>query len=100
MGEKCRHMRTQEQIKERIEAVKDQDFFGAEHGDLIDFLDFDHAKAFLKEGVTSEEWKPKPLTEESIKHEAKEYLPFAWEKANNCRGLSANRSVDHLRAYT
>ena len=29
----------------------------------------------------------------------KEYLPFTWEKANNCRGLSAMRSMQHFRNW-
>lgn len=28
-----------------------------------------------------------------------EYMPFAWEKANNCRGLSAGRSLAHYTAW-
>jgi hypothetical protein len=26
-------------------------------------------------------------------------MPFAWEKANDCRGLSANRSIEHMTAW-
>lgn len=93
------NMRTQEEILNRIEDVRKNDFFGAETGDLIPFLTFENAKPFLKEGITEDQWNEKTPTEESIKNEAKEYLPFAWEKANDMRGISANRSIDHMRAY-
>lgn len=29
----------------------------------------------------------------------RDYLPFAWEKANDCRGISAGRSLDHIRTW-
>lgn len=92
-------MHTQEQILQRIEDIKSTDFSGAERGDLIDFLNFDNAKKFLKKGVTEDQWKTKSLTEESIKHEVAKYLPFAWKKANDMRGFSANCSIDHMKAY-
>jgi hypothetical protein len=28
-----------------------------------------------------------------------DYMSFAWDKANNCRGLSAGRSIDHMKAW-
>jgi len=92
-------MRTQEEILKRIKDVEDDDFFGATRNDLTDFLTFENAKEFLKEGVKKKDWKQKKPTEEIIKHEIRDYLPFAWDKANNCRGLSANISIDHMKAY-
>lgn len=96
-------MKTQDEILSRIAEVKEngEDFFGATRGDLIDFLTFENAKPFLIDGMTEEEWSKsmKTADEESIKIAATSYLPFAWEKANNCRGLSASRSIDHMKAY-
>lgn len=69
------------------------DFAGVRRGDLIEFLPYEDAKAFLREGITEDEWKDaqKPATMEAIKAAVTDYMPFAWEKANNCRGLSAVR---------
>lgn len=93
-------VRTQEEILQRIEDRKDDDFFGFETGDYVDFLTFENAKPFLKEGVTKSQWEKKynrPLTD-PVK-EIKDYMEFAWDKANNCRGLSAGRSLNHMVAW-
>ena len=93
--------RTIKEILDRIDAIKNDDFFGAQLSDLIDFLPFEQAKPFLKDDVTPEQWQGLQSTPTSdvIRKKAAEYLPFAWEKANGCRGLSAGRSIDHMRAY-
>ena len=93
-------MKTQEQIVERIKEIEENDFFGYETNDLITYLDFEHAKQFIKEEKQAEleqTWKddkPKDPAEE-----IKEYMSFAWDKANNCRGLSADRSISHMSAW-
>lgn len=94
-------MRTQQDILNRIKEIEDDDFFGAIRSDLIQFLIYENAKTFLKEGVTKEEWSHsrKDLTREGVIAEISKYMPFAWDKANNCRGLSAGRSIDHMKAY-
>lgn len=38
-------------------------------------------------------------TRKTILNKILEYMPFAWEKANSCRGLSAARSIDHMAAW-
>lgn len=90
-------MRTQQEILDRIEEVKASDFFGATRGDLIEALEFENAKPFLKEGVTAGEWTWNDA--QGVRKAAIEYMEFAWGKANDCRGLSASRSVDHYRAW-
>jgi len=87
--------RTQQQIVDRIKEVEKDDFFGFQSGDLIRFLDFEHAKEFLKDDVKSHQWKPQT---DPIEH-IKDYMPFAWDKANGCRGLSAGRSIEHMKAW-
>jgi hypothetical protein len=66
-------------------------------------LNYDNIKQYLIEGaqLTKEEWETDcHKTDEDVIKMIKEYLPFAWEKANGCRGLSAGRSIEHFRAWT
>lgn len=89
-------MRTQEEIVKRIEERIEEDFFGFETSDYISRLSFENAKQFLKEGVKSDEWK---LSNQDPIDELKEYMSFAWDKANNCRGISAGRNISHIIAW-
>jgi len=90
-------MKTADQIKARIREVEQNDWLGTQVSDLLVHLPFDEARAWLKPEATREEWdalEPKdPL--DCIR----EYLDFAWGKANDCRGISAGRSLDHLKAW-
>lgn len=93
-------MRTQDEIVARIRTRKERDFFGFETSEYLDYLDFAHAKEFLKPEATKEKWekdihsKAKPPADM-----IKGYMPFAWDKANNCRGISASRSISHMIAW-
>lgn len=89
--------RTTQEIIARIEAIKEHDWLGTEQSDLIDFLPYEDAKQYLKPEVTKEQWEARTVTPPL--EQAKDYLTFAWDKANNCRGLSAGRSLNHLRAW-
>lgn len=90
--------RTQNEILVRIEEIKKDDFFGFETSDLIEYLSFENAKQYLKDNVTKEQYNE---DRQSIvpKVQMIDYMPFAWEKANNFRGLSASRSMSHYRAW-
>ena len=90
---------TQDEILERVEAVRAWDIFGFETTDYIEFLEFRYAARFLKEGVMENQWTPAPSTRETVLDKIKEYMPFAWEKANHRRGLSASRSMCHMKAW-
>jgi hypothetical protein len=91
--------RTEAEIIARIEELKSSDFFGFESGDLIQTLSFAAAKPFLKDGATEADWKPDSTERDAVIERIKSYLPFAWEKANGCRGLSAGRSISHMQAW-
>lgn len=93
-------MRTQEEIIARIESIKKDDFFGFQTADLIQCLDFEHAKSYLKKGATADQWPTEPHDRESILKVMENYMDFAWDKANNERGLSAGRSMAHYTAWT
>lgn len=93
---------TQAEIVERFKARQDGDFFGDEVSVYLGFLEFEHAKAFLKPEVTAEEWDKvrAPLTRENVLAKMLDYMEFGWGKANDCRGLSANRTICHYIAWT
>ena len=92
-------MRTAEEILARIEEIKDRDWIGLESRDLIECLPFALAQPFLKPEVTEVDWRPESAMVEHVKARMLDYMPFAWEKANNCRGLSAGRSMSHYMAW-
>lgn len=91
--------RTDDEIRSRIAELEHRDFFGFVRSDLIDYLPYADAKPFLKEGVTEADWTPRPRDDDAIIGQIREYMPFAWEKANDCRGLSASRSMNHMQAW-
>lgn len=93
-------MRTDKEIVARIHEVKDRDILGFEWPLLVTRLSFDLARPFLQKEATEVEWgKVVPRDHETVLSELKDYMPFAWEKANNCRGISAGRSIAHMRAW-
>jgi len=87
--------RTQEEILARLKTLAKSDLFGFQSNDLIEFLSFENAKSFIREGVTANEW----LQETDSVKLIKEYIGFAWRKANDRRGLSAGRSMEHMKAW-
>ena len=92
-------MKTDQEILERIEYVKSIDPFGFAASDLIIRLPFDVAKPFLKDDADPTAWKQLPRDKQSVLSEMHEYMDFAWEKANNNRGISAWRSLAHYSAW-
>ncbi|AFU86723.1 hypothetical protein D869_gp191 [Caulobacter phage CcrRogue] len=93
--------RSTSDILARIKSLENDtsDFFGFQTGDLVCYLPFADAKPWLNENATAEAWAPSVNTPEAIKSTIHDYMAFAWDKANNCRGLSAGRSLDHMKAW-
>lgn len=93
--------RTQTEIVEMVRDIQASsgDLFGVTTMHLVNALDYDLAKEFLKPDVTREDWVPQFKTREDVIKAAEDYLDFAFEKAANERGLSASRSVDHYGAW-
>ena len=96
-------MRTYEEIVDRINKLKPHDkIMGFKTPDLVLCLPYKYAKEFLRPEVTSDEWeegKTYPVDRESIIKQMEEYMPYAWEQANNCRGISASRTMGHYSAW-
>ncbi len=93
-------MRTQEEILERIKSA--DDLFGTQIADLVNYLDWDNRKQFLKDEyvakVESGEEEKLP-THTNPKQEILDYLEFAYGKAHGQRGLSAGRSLLHFKTW-
>ena len=96
-------LRTIEEILLKLEEVigSNEDFFGVQKNSLIEALEYEDAKEFLKEGVTKESWDEGRVKYnlKELMQRMKEYLDFAFDKAENGRGLSAGRSLDHYRIW-
>jgi len=98
-------MRTQEEIVKQIDERSSGDFLGFEVDEYILFLDYEHAKPLIKKGTTKKQWDEGTLdgrgtpTDDALRATMRQYLDFAVEKIINHRGISADRSVGHYRAW-
>lgn len=91
--------RSQEAILARIAEKEPRDWIGVIRGDLLEALSFENAKQFLKDDVTKEQWEEAAREFKPPLEAACDYMDFAWNKANNCRGISASRSVQHFESW-
>lgn len=90
--------RTQDEIVAKAKGIiAEEQFLDFRHEVLIDALDFEHAKEFLKEDATEEQWNKQRTMD--VEKEAREYLIFAYGKAEDHRGISAERSVQKLEMF-
>lgn len=93
-------MRTQNEIVARFNA-KSKEIMNFEPEVLFEFLDFEHAKPFLKEGITEKDWETIPYDKETVLTQAKEYMEeYGWPKCQDHRGLSASRTLTKMQAWT
>lgn len=96
-------MRTDEEIVARIEEVEGGDWMGTQRMDLIHALSWEAAQPYLSdEGKArgEKEWEDeRTVAPDVVKARMEEYLPFAIGKAEDHRGLSAGRSIDHFRSW-
>lgn len=94
-------MRTQDEIVARYEARKEWDTFGFETNAYLIRMDIDHARPYLVEGADESEWNPDAClyTRELVLERMSDYMPFAHEKADNERGISAICSIMHYIAW-
>lgn len=89
-------MKSAQQIKDQFEKWKDE-FLSFRAGDILKALSLEDVRPYLKDDFDGEWTQLK--TDEDVKAKILDYLPFAWEKANGCRGLSAGRSISHISAW-
>ena len=89
-------MRTQDEIVNRYEERKDGDPLGFEIDEYLVAMDFEHAKPYLVADADPMKWETR--TRDPVE-KMKEYMPFAIGKAEDQRGISANRSIQHYIAW-
>lgn len=93
------------EIHEKINEGFKNDFFGFGKSDIVDALSFEEAKQYLsKENLQKtnikEEFENNSLKSKSdVLARMKDYLSFAYDKAENQRGISADRSIQHFIAW-
>lgn len=92
--------RTDDEILNRISVVTDRDFFGYEVFDLAMCLEFEKIRQFIPASVLPNDWEVVSREPAAVISMMRDYMPFAWDKANNCRGLSAWYSMSHYSAWT
>lgn len=91
--------RTQEEILNRFLEV--DDIFNTQKSDLSNFLQFETVKHMLiPESVEAiEKGDEKWTLYTDPKAQILDYLPFAYDKSRNRRGISAARSLLHMRSW-
>lgn len=90
--------RTQDEILARITEISAADFFGFRQEVLISGLDYEHAKQFLRDEVTAEDWAESAVIAD-VEASARAYYDFALGKIRHHRGISASRSSEKLLEY-
>ena len=90
---------TQEELLARCAERKGSDPFGWEIIHYADYLTPESMAALLGKPLTAPH-TANPWSRAAILTEMQEYLSFAFDKANDQRGLSANRSIAHYIAWT
>ena len=93
-------MKTDKQILEFLQSDT-HDSLGIATTDLLCRLPYELARPYINSEITEEQFKEykKEKDRESIVKEMKEYMPFAFQKANDKRGISAMRSMLHYRNW-
>ena len=99
--------RTPEEVRERFNRRSEKkegmfDLFMEFEGNILfEHMNFEVTKDLLKEGTTEDEMKDcfEPCSKLKILEEMKDYMPFAWMKAKDGRGISANRSIEHYISW-
>lgn len=95
-------MRTSAEIAARIALRRLDDPLGFETSEYLLALNYDDAAPFLKPGSTTREaWDSSIVyrSDADLLTRMKSYVDFAYEKINDERGISANRSISHYVAW-
>ena len=91
--------RTDAEIVKRISERLPIVVMGFEAYDLSSYLPYRIAVATLPSSVKEADWEQLPRDRDSVIAQMLDYMPFAWEKANDRIGLSAGRTMAHYSAW-
>lgn len=91
-------LRTEEEILQRARQTAKESCFGFGISDLCVYLPWSLAREFYNPKAEVE-WEQRELTREAVIEQMLEYLDFAFDKALDHRGLSASRSIEHMRSW-
>ncbi|MBE9491056.1 MAG: hypothetical protein IMY67_12230 [Bacteroidetes bacterium] len=86
-------MKTQKEIIAKIYEINEEDILGFGFSTLVPFLDPSNAKGLVENIGEASDWKRQTS---SISYVIKDYMPFAFEKANNFKGISASRTMTKM----
>lgn len=96
-------MRSQEEIVQRIRERMESDLLDFEWPEYLGALSADSAEALrgvaIKDDADLSGWAHDWRTDQDVIDVMIEYMPFAFEKATNQRGISAGRSISHYVAW-
>lgn len=95
-------MRTQAEILAKIKVAEKGDMFGFEWNEYLPALTRESAetlKGTLLKDVDMSDWVQVFDSDDKVRAKCIDYMEFAWEKANGCRGISAGRSLMHYKAW-
>jgi len=93
---------TKDEVDKRYEARRPRDILGFEVDEYLPYMSIRGLRAIADADVTDDTLVgfQKELNRESIIGGMGVYMAFAIEKAENMRGISANRSIEHYIAWT
>ena len=92
---------TVEEIDKRYDERGEGDIIGFETNEYLMYMSFDKVRSIVAESVSDDELREllKPASREHMLKVMFDYMEFAWGKANDQRGISANRSIEHYVAW-
>ncbi|OEU75012.1 MAG: hypothetical protein BA864_14155 [Desulfuromonadales bacterium C00003093] len=93
---------TKEEVDARYTERAPADMLGFEVDEYTPYMSVEGMRPLAKEGVTDETLKEIQLTlnRGEMVADMERYMEFAIGKANDQRGISANRSIQHYIAWT
>lgn len=91
---------TQDELAQQVRISQKRDLLGFETHEYLEYLDVEHFREFARKDADLSNF-PKPQYDKAkLLKRMKDYMEFAFDKANNYRGISSKRSVMHYVAWS
>lgn len=93
---------TKEEVDKRYDERSEGDVLGFEVNEYLIYMSFDKLRTIVKAEMKDDDMREAmaTLSRDHMLEVMEKYMEFAWGKANNMRGLSAGRSIEHYIAWT